>query len=362
MSPTRFCWSRSSAASRSVAIHSWVRGLTCACERGVRPSRSSADAAANGMKETYFEFVKLLLSEHRPAAVPGLPPFTAGAVGYFSYDVVRQLERIGERAKDDLRLPDCELMFFDRLLAFDHLRHQIHIVAAADVSRESPRRAYDRAVRDIAALERKLAAGLRPAMWRKFPEEPSRESSKSTPARRARNFCAAWSAARNTLPPATFFRSCSRSGSTSSPAVEPFDLYRALRQVNPSPYLYFLQDGGHANPRVVPGDAGARHRPQAGIPSHRRHASARPRRSRRPASGTTDAQRRKRTRRACHAGRSRPQRSRSRQRIRLGQSERPDVRGALFARHAPGLGAGRHTAQGSRTRSMLSRHAFQRAR
>jgi anthranilate synthase component I len=50
-------------------------------------------------------------------------------------------------------------MFFDRLLAFDHLRHQIHIVAAADVSRESPRRAYDRALRDIAALERKLARG-----------------------------------------------------------------------------------------------------------------------------------------------------------------------------------------------------------
>jgi len=80
-------------------------------------------------------------------------------VGYFSYDVVRQLENIGERAKDDLSLPDSELMFFDRLLAFDHLRHQIHIVAAADVSRESPRRAYDRAVRDIAGLERKLAAG-----------------------------------------------------------------------------------------------------------------------------------------------------------------------------------------------------------
>ena len=64
---------------------------------------------------------------------PGLPPFTAGAVGYFAYDVVRQLEKIGEHAKDDLHLPDAELMFFDRLLAFDHLRHQIHIVAAADV-------------------------------------------------------------------------------------------------------------------------------------------------------------------------------------------------------------------------------------
>ncbi len=77
---------------------------------------------------------------HRPATIPGLPPFTAGAVGYFAYDSVRQLEKIGERANDDLALPDCELMFFDRLLAFDHLRHQIHIVANADVSDESPKK------------------------------------------------------------------------------------------------------------------------------------------------------------------------------------------------------------------------------
>src|SRR5215472_19006451 len=58
-------------------------------------------------------------------------------------------------------------MFFDRLLAFDHLRHQIHIMAAADVRRESPQRAYARALRDIAALERKLATGLSPTLWRK---------------------------------------------------------------------------------------------------------------------------------------------------------------------------------------------------
>ena len=119
------------------------------------------------VEENIFAVVKRLLREHQPATFPGLPPFTAGAVGYFAYDVVRQLERIGDHAKDDLALPDAELMFFDRLLAFDHLRHQIHIMAAADVSRESPRRAYDRALRDIAALERKLASGLSPALWRK---------------------------------------------------------------------------------------------------------------------------------------------------------------------------------------------------
>src|SRR5258706_3735699 len=132
-----------------------ARGSAIEIERGRKRERRQGNV---------FQVVKELLSEHQPAAMSGLPPFTAGAVGYFSYDVVRQLENIGERAKDDLSLPDCELMFFDRLLAFDHLRHQIHIVAAADVSRASPRRAYDRAGRDIAVLESKLTAAIKPLL------------------------------------------------------------------------------------------------------------------------------------------------------------------------------------------------------
>ena len=116
-----------------------------------------------------FAVLKELLRDHQTAVVPGLPPFTAGAVGYFAYDIVRQLENIGEHAKDDLAVPDGVLMFFDRLLAFDHLHHQIHIIATADLTREKPRSAYDRALVDIAALERKLNAGLRPGRWLKTP-------------------------------------------------------------------------------------------------------------------------------------------------------------------------------------------------
>jgi anthranilate synthase component 1 len=210
-----------------------TRGSAIEIERGRRHERHEGNV---------FEFVKLLLSEHQPAAMPGLPPFTAGAVGYFSYDVVRQLEKIGERAKDDLTLPDCELMFFDRLLAFDHLHHQIHIVAAADVSRESPRRAYDRAVRDIAALERKLAGGLRPAMWRKSSKAKPGKLKIHAGTTRAKFFrsverCKEYIAAGD------IFQVVLSQRLDFIPEVSPFDLYRALRQVNPSPYLYFLRMG-----------------------------------------------------------------------------------------------------------------------
>ncbi len=208
----------SSVASRSDATPFLARVHTCECERGREPLRLSAAASARSCRDNVFQVVKRLLREHHPATVPGLPPFTAGAVGYFAYDVVRQLEKIGDHAKDDLGLPDAELMFFDRLLAFDHLRHQIHIMAAADVKRESPRRAYDRAVRDIGALERKLAAGLSSAMWRKS-SKAKRQTQSACRHQARRIFCGVWSVARNTLPPATSFRWSSRSASTLRPKL-----------------------------------------------------------------------------------------------------------------------------------------------
>jgi anthranilate synthase component 1 len=193
------------------------------------------------VRDSVFQVVKRLLREHRPAMVPGLPPFTAGAVGYFAYDVVRQLESIGEHAKDDLTLPDAELMFFDRLLAFDHLRHQIHIVAAADVSRESPRKAYDRALRDIASLERKLAAGLSPALWRKSTK--SKGKLKVHAGTRRENFLRGVERCKQYIAAGDIFQVVLSQRLDFIPEVAPFDLYRSLRQVNPSPYLYFLRMG-----------------------------------------------------------------------------------------------------------------------
>ena len=193
------------------------------------------------VKKNIFQVVKRLLREHRPANVPGLPPFTAGAVGYFAYDVVRQLEKIGDLAKDDLSVPDAELMFFDRLLAFDHLRHQIHIMAAADVSSESPRRAYDRAVRDIAALEKKLASGLSPALWRKSKAKAGKL--KVHAATKREGYMRGVERCKEYIAAGDIFQVVLSQRLDFTPEVAPFDLYRALRQVNPSPYLYFLQTG-----------------------------------------------------------------------------------------------------------------------
>ena len=189
-----------------------------------------------------LQVVKELLRQHRDAPLPDLPPFTAGAVGYFAYDTIRQLEKIGEHAKNDLSLPDCVLMFFDRLLAFDHLRHQIHIIATADVSRESPRRAYDRALADIAVLEKKLARGVRPANWRE--SSPRHKGKLKVHAGTSRGrFIDSVNRAKEYIAAGDIFQVVLSQRLDFAPEVAPFDVYRALRTVNPSPYMYFLRMG-----------------------------------------------------------------------------------------------------------------------
>lgn len=187
-----------------------------------------------------FEVIKELLQQHRPAAMEGLPPFTAGAVGYCAYDIVRRLENIGEHSTDDLNVPDCVLMFFDRVLAFDHLRHQIHIVASADVSQESPKAAYERAIKDIARIEKKLAAGWKPPTWRKAA---TRSKLKVRPRTPKKKFLESVKQAKEYIAAGDIFQVVLSQRWDFEPGVAPFDLYRALRTVNPSPYMYFLRFG-----------------------------------------------------------------------------------------------------------------------
>jgi len=207
------------------------RGFQITIERGRKVEKRTGDI---------FQVMKELLRVHRPAAMEGLPPFTAGAVGFCAYDIVRQLENIGARAQDDLDVPDCVLMFFDRVLAFDHLRHQIHIVASADVTRESAQGAYKRSLAEIARIERKLAVGFKATHWRKAVKKPKLRVRARTPkakfldsVRQAKEYIAAGDIFQVVLSQRWDF----------DPGVAPFDLYRALRTVNPSPYMYFLRFG-----------------------------------------------------------------------------------------------------------------------
>ena len=185
-----------------------------------------------------FALLRDALSGHSPARIPGLPPFTAGAVGFLSYDVVRQIERLPGRTVDDLALPDACLMFFDEVLAFDHVKKEILLIVTADLRRHKPQAAHADALRRLDRLERRLAQPL--------PKLPVRRpAGRLRPASRTRKaaFLKAVERAKEYIAAGDIFQVVLSQRLDIEPGVDPFSVYRALRIVNPSPYMYFLRFG-----------------------------------------------------------------------------------------------------------------------
>ena len=193
------------------------------------------------MEGSVFQTLNGLLTEHRPAAVPGLPPFTGGAVGFFAHDAVRQLEKLPELTKDDLKIPDATFMFFNRLLAFDHVRHEIYIIVTADVREQPAKRAYEQALREIAHIEKQLAAPL--SKKHLAPAKPKPGKPKVTISTSKPNFLKTVKKIKEYIAAGDVFQAVISLRLELEPGVAPFDIYRALRRVNPSPYMYFLRMG-----------------------------------------------------------------------------------------------------------------------
>ena len=195
-----------------------------------------------------FAELRRALGGHKPARVPGLPPFTAGAVGFFSYDAVRQIERLPELAKDELGVPDACLLFFDEVLAFDHVRKEIWLVVTADLTRGKPAHAYDKAVQRLDKLEKRLA---QPLPW--LPSHHSKGKLKVRHRTEKKDFLAAVNRAMEYIAAGDIFQAVLSQRFDVVPEADSFQVYRALRTVNPSPYMYFLRFtpegalGGHSD-------------------------------------------------------------------------------------------------------------------
>ncbi|RSL16286.1 anthranilate synthase component 1 [Edaphobacter aggregans] len=185
-----------------------------------------------------FDELKRALSGHTPARLAGLPPFTAGAVGFFAYDVVRLIEKLPSTAKDELGVPDACLMFFDQVLAFDHVKKEIHLMVTADLTREAREGAYERAVRRLNRLEKRLGNAL--PITRKKKSEGALKLKARTP---KATFLKSVEKTKEYIAAGDVFQCVLSQRFDCEPGVDAFDVYRALRIVNPSPYMYFLRFG-----------------------------------------------------------------------------------------------------------------------
>src|SRR5436853_6183388 len=116
----------------------------------------------DGQPPDFMENLRATMARFKSVKLPNLPPFTGGAVGYFGYDMVRTIEEIPETGADDLGVDDAVLMFYKTVLAFDRLRHQIHIISNVIIedSQEPVEVQYEKAVREIAEIEKLLRAPL----------------------------------------------------------------------------------------------------------------------------------------------------------------------------------------------------------
>jgi len=201
---------------------------------GWRPKRVVRWSLADGGDP--YALAQAAVSEVRQAELKDLPPFAGGAVGFFGYDCVRAVERLPEPNPDTIGLPDMALMLSDVIVAFDHLKHTVTILANAYLDDETDLdTAHARAVDAIREVRTRLAGPLpAPPTHAPRPEpgfEPnmSREAFEANVARIIEYIHAG--DAYQVVP--------SQRWSAPSP-VEPFSIYRGLRAVNPSPYMYFL--------------------------------------------------------------------------------------------------------------------------
>jgi anthranilate synthase component I len=162
----------------------------------------------------------------RLAPHPDLPPFAGGAVGYFGYDLVRTVEPLGEPNPDPIGLPDMALMLTDALVAFDHLKHTITVVAMNDASLIDEVR--ERLAGPVPAP--RGVPGARPEpQWRPNMERAQFEANVA----RIVEYVHA----------GDVFQAVPSQRWSATIDKDPFSLYRGLRAVNPSPYMYFLDFG-----------------------------------------------------------------------------------------------------------------------
>jgi len=186
-----------------------------------------------------YAAVAARLGEYRPAPIAGLPPFAGGAVGFFGYDLVRTVEPLGEPGPDPLGLPDLALMVTDAMLVFDHLRHELTILACAFVEEDGGvEAAYEKAAATIAEMRERLRAAVPVPAHPTVAAAPQFESNMSR-----EEFEAAVSRIVEYVHAGDAFQVVPSQRFSAPAPVEAFSVYRGLRAVNPSPYMYFLEFG-----------------------------------------------------------------------------------------------------------------------
>src|SRR6266705_5723105 len=177
-----------------------------------------------------------LMAEYRPVHVAGLPRFCGGAVGYLSYDVVRQFERLPSHRRDLLGLPQASFLLTDTLLIFDNVAQTIKVVANAHVGKSGSRKAYEDSIHRIDRMIARLRTGRRPV-----PKAAARRAPVFLSNMSKADFEKMVVQTKHYIKAGDIFQGVLSQRWQAAIRARTFDIYRALRVINPSPYMYYLR-------------------------------------------------------------------------------------------------------------------------
>jgi anthranilate synthase component 1 len=189
-----------------------------------------------------LERLRELMEGYRPVTVPGLPRFVGGAVGYLSYDVVRTFEDLPTRRKEHVSLPDFAFLLTDTLLIFDNVAQKIKVVANAHVA-SSGDRDVKRAYRTATERIERMITRLRRPLRRTRPHRRRRPISFTSNISKA-DFEKMVNRTKEYIRAGDIVQAVLSQRWETNVQAPPLQLYRALRVVNPSPYMYYLRVAG----------------------------------------------------------------------------------------------------------------------
>lgn len=185
------------------------------------------------------ELLRSIISRYKTAHMENLPRFTGGAVGFIGYDIVRYYENLPLGLKDDLELPDCEFMLTDEVIAYDHLKQKIHIIVNLHVDQHFER-SYVTVVERIKEIYKEIIDSRWKVSQPVINLERNRREVAYTSNVSKYDFCKAVRKAKEYIRDGDIFQVVLSQRFEVEVQSEPLDIYRALRVINPSPYMYYL--------------------------------------------------------------------------------------------------------------------------
>jgi anthranilate synthase component I, non-proteobacterial lineages len=188
-----------------------------------------------------IDILKALMAAYKGASLPDMPRFNGGAVGFFSYDTVRFVEELPNVPEDDIGIPELHFIFADEVIAFDHLKQKIHIIVNMHAG-TNIERSYNTAIERIKEIYSEIRTSrsrLDGNITKASNDRKIHLSIKSNLTKEA--FCSNVIRAKEYIRNGDIFQVVLSQRLTVDTESDPFNVYRALRTINPGPYMFFLK-------------------------------------------------------------------------------------------------------------------------